>query len=57
MMVTKTIVLKDEKTGVVVEKEGGDTFAIHLGNRDFALEMSKAELIAIQALIAEILEN
>jgi hypothetical protein len=58
-MIKKTI--KDEKTDVTVESEGlsknPDKFSIHLGNPNFALEMSREELEAMQKLIAEILEN
>lgn len=58
-MIKKTI--EDEQTGVVIGSEGltkkPDSFFIHLGNEDFALEMDRESLIAIQRLIAEILEN
>lgn len=54
-------IITDGKTGVTVGSEGlsknPDLFYIHLGNKDFALEMSREELLAVQKLIAEILEN
>jgi len=58
-MITK--IIKDEETGVVVGSNGftknPDSFFIHLGNDDFKLEMDRKSLLAIQKLIAEILEN
>lgn len=53
-------IITDDETGVTAESQGynnPDVFFIHLGNKDFALEMSRAEMLALQRIVAEILEN
>lgn len=45
----------DEETGVVVIKNSSDWFSIHLGNKDFELEMSKQEFGALLKIMFEAL--
>jgi hypothetical protein len=53
----KHIIITNEKNTVTVEKESGDFYVVHLGNKDMGLEMSKEEILSLQIQLAEILEN